>query len=400
LPLPGGPPEDDERAGGEPAADHDIESRIPGRAVFRQRLLFSRVLTHDVSASGSNGLRKKRVRRRSVLRARARAHENDRNVGCSGIPAEARNQLAAVHLRHHEIRRHETRSTAFDGLDCNYAVRGLRDLMAGTLEGDTDEKAHARLIVNDQDRRQDPSVASRKRPGIHPAASRSVRSSPAYANPTFGQLARRCGGASVGAMVQARLAWTLRGAVCALAVAATTAQLVDFGVYGQRLRLLDMTTHRSIFGVASLAVLALAACASVLLAAPQDGRRRHFAVLAGILAFLLAVRIAQPPHVLLLSLPGTAAAFVLLWTAPLPASVQRLVREGCIVLVAAFVVHGIGEKVVADLGYGPETWAYQIKAVVKHSGELAGWALVAGGLVLALPRRALAVRRAALHEPT
>jgi hypothetical protein len=152
-------------------------------------------------------------------------------------------------------------------------------------------------------------------------------------------------------------------------------------------------THRSIFGVASLAVLAIAACVCVLL------RRRMFATIGAILAFLFVLRIVQPPHVLLLALPASAAAFVLLWNAPLPGPARRVVREGCVVLVAAFVVHGIGEKVVAELGYGPETWAYQIKAVVKHSGELAGWALVAGGLVLALPRRASAPRRAAVQEP-
>jgi hypothetical protein len=196
-------------------------------------------------------------------------------------------------------------------------------------------------------------------------------------------------------MVSDRLAWGVRALVCVLAVAATAAQLVDFGVYGQRVRLLDMMTHRGIFGVVSLAVLAVAACACVLL------RRRSFAALGAILAFLFMLRIAQPPHVLVLSLPATAAAFVLLWRAPLPAPVRRLVREGCIVLIAAFVVHGLGEKLVAELGYGPDTWAYQIKAVIKHSGELAGWALVAAGLVLALSRQALAARGGpAVHEPT
>jgi hypothetical protein len=182
-------------------------------------------------------------------------------------------------------------------------------------------------------------------------------------------------------MVSDRLAWGVRAAVCALAIAATTAQLIDFGVYGQRLRLLDMNTHRSIFGIVSLAVLAVAACACLL-----QSRRRTFAALGAILALLFALRIAQPAHVLLLSLPATAGAFVLLWTAPLPEPTRRLVREGCIVLVAAFLVHGVGEKLVAELGYGPDTWPYQLKAAVKHTGELAGWALVAGALALALPR--------------
>lgn len=201
-------------------------------------------------------------------------------------------------------------------------------------------------------------------------------------------------------MVGDTRAWGVRAAVCVLAAAATTAQLIDFGVYGQRLRLLDMTTHRSIFGVASLGVLAVAMCACVLLSVAHERRRTRRAALGAVLAFLLVLRIAQPSHVLLLSLPASAAALVLLWTVLPPGPARRLVREGGIVLVAAFAVHGVGEKLVAELGYGPDTWAYQIKAVVKHSGELAGWALVACGLVLALPRRAFAVRGAAVREPT
>jgi hypothetical protein len=183
--------------------------------------------------------------------------------------------------------------------------------------------------------------------------------------------------------------WTVRGAAAMLAVAATAAQLVDFGVYDNRIGLLDMMTHRSIFGVVSIAVLAAALAGSARLALGAGGDRVPVAALAALLAVLLVLRVAQPPHVLLLALPASAAALWLLWTAALPAAELRVVREGCVVLVLAFVVHGAGEWIVAQLGYGPDTWAYQIKAVVKHSGELTGWALVAGGLLLAAlrPRR-------------
>jgi hypothetical protein len=177
-------------------------------------------------------------------------------------------------------------------------------------------------------------------------------------------------------------AWAVRALALTLAAAATTTQLIDFGVYGRRLKLLDMMTHRSIFGIVSLAVLAAAACACALLILVERDRRRALAVLGAVLATLLALRLAQPPHVLLLALPASAAALALLWRAATPGPARRVVQEGCAVLVLAFVIHGVGEKVVADLGYGPETWAYQVKAVVKHSGELAGWALVAGGLFL------------------
>jgi hypothetical protein len=192
-------------------------------------------------------------------------------------------------------------------------------------------------------------------------------------------------------------AWAARAVAVTLAVAATTTQLIDFGVYHQRVRVLDMMTHRSIFGITSLAVLAVAACACALLTLVERDHRGRLASLGAILALLLALRLAQPPHVLLLALPASAAALALLWRVELPGPARRVLREGCVVLVLAFVIHGVGEKIVADLGYGPDTWAYQIKAVVKHSGELAGWALVAGGLILSLlraPRRRTSPRSA------
>ena len=59
-----------------------------------------------------------------------------------------------------------------------------------------------------------------------------------------------------------------------------------------------------------------------------------------------------------------------------------MLRDGCIVLALAFLVHGVGAAIVSWLGLGPETWGYQLKALVKHSGELAGWLLVAAALTL------------------
>lgn len=166
----------------------------------------------------------------------------------------------------------------------------------------------------------------------------------------------------------------------AVAIAATTAQLIDFGVYDQRLQALNMMTHTSVFGIVSLVALAVAAVAS--LAAAVRGRERRFALLSGLLAVLLALRIAQPSHVLLLALPVSTGALLLLWTAAPSGAARRVLRDGCIVLVVAFVAHGVGAAIVSWLGLGPQTWAYQLKALIKHSGELAGWILVAAALTL------------------
>jgi hypothetical protein len=174
----------------------------------------------------------------------------------------------------------------------------------------------------------------------------------------------------------------VRLAAAAVALAASTAQLINFGVYDQRLQPLDMMTHDSVFGVVSLAALGVAVLAALAIAVRDEERRVRFAFLSGLLGVLLALRVAQPSHVLLLALPVSAAALTLLWTAAPAGTAQRVLRDGCIVLVLAFLVHGVGAAIVSWLGLGPDTWGYQLKALVKHSGELAGWLLVAAALTL------------------
>jgi hypothetical protein len=188
------------------------------------------------------------------------------------------------------------------------------------------------------------------------------------------------------------LVWPARLVAAAIAVAATTAQLIDFGVYDQRLRPLDMMTHNSVFGVVSLAALGIAVLASWAAVLRGPERRVELAVLGALLALLLALRVAQPAHVLIVALPVSAVALALLWTTAPPGATRRVLRDGSLVLVLAFVVHGIGSKIVSMLGLGPETWGYQLKAVVKHSGELAGWVLVALGLSSIVAQRDRAAR--------
>ena len=138
----------------------------------------------------------------------------------------------------------------------------------------------------------------------------------------------------------------VRLAAAAVALAASTAQLVDFGVYDQRLRAWDMMTHNSVFGVVSLAALGVAVLAALATAIQDDERRVQFACLSGLLGLLLALRIAQPPHVLLLALPVSVAALGLLWTAAPAGTARRVMRDGCIVLALAFLVHGVGAAIV------------------------------------------------------
>lgn len=177
----------------------------------------------------------------------------------------------------------------------------------------------------------------------------------------------------------------VRGAAVLAAVAVGAAHLVDFGVYGLRLQAFDSLTRGSVGGIASLAALAVGTVACVPLALQRRSERRGWAFLGGALCVLLALRIAQPAHVLVVALPFTIAAFYLLWTTG-EGKANRLLQEGCVVLALSFVLHAVGTRVLSAFGYGPDSWAYQVKVVLKHSGELGGWLLVAGGLVVLAAR--------------
>ncbi len=184
--------------------------------------------------------------------------------------------------------------------------------------------------------------------------------------------------------------------VAALGVA--VGHLVDFGIYDLRIASLDSLTHASIAGVLSLGALAIAAIAALASSVFRSAARLDYVLLAAALCGLLVLRLAQPSHVLVAALPFTAAAFYLLWMLAPPGSTRRVLREGCVVLALSLALHAVGTWLVSALGYGADSWPYQIKAVLKHSLELAGWVLIAGGL-LSLAMESARGRAARLSQP-
>jgi hypothetical protein len=55
---------------------------------------------------------------------------------------------------------------------------------------------------------------------------------------------------------------------------------------------------------------------------------------------------------------------------------QRLVLGALALLLASLAIHVLGPHVVRALGWGPDSWAYQIKVGLKEGSELAGWVLL------------------------
>jgi hypothetical protein len=163
-------------------------------------------------------------------------------------------------------------------------------------------------------------------------------------------------------------------------LAQAAAQTINFG-FGLHVQALDSDVHASIFGIASLFAQGAAALAAGI-RSTRSPRRNAWLLLSTLLLALLMVRIAVPYDTTLLTAP-LAVVFVLVWwlSSDAPPRVRLLIAGALGLLALSFVVHAVGLKVLSALGYGASGWPYEIKGIVKHTGELAGWLLLATGLL-------------------
>jgi hypothetical protein len=173
--------------------------------------------------------------------------------------------------------------------------------------------------------------------------------------------------------------WGLRLAVF-LGVLSAGAQVISYH-YGFRDHILDSSSDKSVGGALTALVLAATVAAAWLLAL---GRRRPQTVLLAVcVSVVFAFELTDPPHRVALSAPFGLVAVIVLWRlAASDALAGRLLRAGCVVLAVAFVGHSSGSWLVDRLNMGPDSWLYQLKAIVKHAGELAAWTLIASGLLV------------------
>ena len=171
----------------------------------------------------------------------------------------------------------------------------------------------------------------------------------------------------------------------ALALAAgignAVAQVTDFELFDLRIALLDSDTHASIFGIASLVAQGAAAAAAVLRGV-GSAQRNRWLFLAALLLALLAVRAALPDDPAALIAP-LAVAFALFWllTANDDPAARTIARLGLLLLAFSFLIHLVGPRIVTALGGGYRSWPYELKGILKHSTELAGWMLMATALL-------------------
>jgi hypothetical protein len=189
--------------------------------------------------------------------------------------------------------------------------------------------------------------------------------------------------------------------------AASAAELIDHG-FDLKLQVLDSGSDGGLSGALADIAIATAAASAWLVTARMRSARPVAAILAVLLTFLAVDQVlalhTHIAHWLAFYLPLLLASFVCLvalargipWLSRADAGqhtgsavIVRLIGGGLALLVISFLLHVFGERLMASLGLSnPAGWAYQVKVVIKHGTEVAGWLLVALGLLrLGLPGR-------------
>ena len=186
-----------------------------------------------------------------------------------------------------------------------------------------------------------------------------------------------------------------------VAVAAqSAADIVGFFWFDRMVGQLNAGSELTIWSWASSTAIACAALATALLAVAHDKYRTTYLFLVAALAFFSADDTLQVHERLKANLGGTRdavriiwpivylplliASFSLLWRCAAHAtrSATRNIRLGLLLLVAA-VGCEVASFGLVQVGLDKGTFAYELEVIVEEGLELAGWILIASGLLAA-----------------
>jgi hypothetical protein len=165
---------------------------------------------------------------------------------------------------------------------------------------------------------------------------------------------------------------------CALVLAQTAGQLIDYRFFQLRMKMIDSGGDAGVFGVIGDLALLFAAAATWFAAARAPDARRPLAILASLLAFLAldkALRLHDHiPHWLSVYLPVLLAVFFLLlgFARRTTAQARRLIIVALGLLTASFLIHQYGDSALAALHQPPTSLSYQLKGASMEQSSPAG----------------------------
>jgi hypothetical protein len=172
--------------------------------------------------------------------------------------------------------------------------------------------------------------------------------------------------------------------------------LVDYFLFDERVEDLNPKLEGNLLTWLSVVAVFCGALAAALHALILPRRRRQFAALAAILAFLslddmvqLHERVADKLEPLffehiesLVFLPVFAAVFLIVWALAreVPARVGQFLRLAMMLLVAAVVVD-LGSSLTTNLEEEGTAWPHAVRIAIEEALELSGWILVSATLI-------------------
>jgi hypothetical protein len=180
----------------------------------------------------------------------------------------------------------------------------------------------------------------------------------------------------------------------AVVLAGTATQLIAYGLLGDRVALLDAGQDGGIFGVVGDVSLVLAAAAAWIVLIRMRPVTAATVALPPLLTFLAIDKTFRfhdhIPHWVVYYLPVLAGAFVA------AAAIARRLSPRCFRVIAialamlagAFLINRTGDWILRVTGGYDYGWWWQVKGLVKHGLELAGWLLVALGLYVGVVEKA------------
>jgi hypothetical protein len=193
-------------------------------------------------------------------------------------------------------------------------------------------------------------------------------------------------------------------------IAQTAGQLIDYHFFHLKLRMLDSDHHASVFG--ALSIFAEAGAAITIGLRAVSGRRLPWLLAAAVVGMLTLPRalmryeaVFERYDVAFLMAP-LAVVFVVMCALTFrdPRGVRFLVWGSLVLLACSFALHAFGPQADAagrTAYLGTYAWVYQGTGMLKHGLELAGWMLLATGMIAAvspLTDAGLGIRRRGGHE--
>jgi hypothetical protein len=169
----------------------------------------------------------------------------------------------------------------------------------------------------------------------------------------------------------------------ALAVEVTT-HLVNFGAYDLRIRVLDSSYEWSWSHLAATGAFAAAAVIGSIGAKRVARKRRAWLVLSALFAVLFVDNVTRfHTHVgvwPLIYAPLFGAVLVAVLAVSRDTELAGTTVAAIALLVASLGIHVFGHQLVRELGWGADSWPYQVKVALKEGTELAGWVLLVPAL--------------------